>query len=302
MTSKIVVVGSINRDIVVSTGRMPVLGETIQGEGIEYLSGGKGANQAVGVARLGAESVLVGAVGDDFFGQGTLHELEQIGVSTQCIETIAGTPTGVANIYRTLGDNCIVIIPGANGMCTPELVGRYEHEIEQADILLTQLEVPVETVYHALSLAKQSGVTTVLNPAPAQELPEALLQLVDYITPNETEFAALSGYSLDTEAELEKAMLEWKNRYNIQVIVTLGEKGCAYLQSGRMERIPGLKVEVADTTGAGDCFNGALSFGLAQGWELERCLRFAVRASALSVTKFGAQEGMPTYDEVNSHL
>jgi ribokinase len=302
MTSKIVVVGSINRDIVVSTGRMPVLGETIQGEGIEYFSGGKGANQAVGAARLGAESMLIGAVGDDFFGQGTLRELEQSGVSTQCVETIAGTSTGVANIYRTSGDNCIVVIPGANGMCTPELVARYEHEIEQADILLTQLEIPMETVYRALSLAKQSGVTTVLNPAPAQELPEALLQLVDYITPNETEFAALSGYAVDTEAQLEQAMLEWKTRYNIQVIVTLGEKGCAYLQSGRMECIPGIKVQVADTTGAGDCFNGALSFGLAQGWELERCLRFAVRASALSVTKLGAQEGMPTYDEVLSYL
>jgi len=302
MTSKIVVVGSINRDIVVSTNRMPVLGETIQGEGIEYLSGGKGANQAVGAARLGAKSILIGAVGDDFFGQGSLRELEQSGVQTQCVETIEGTPTGVANIYHTSGDNCIVVIPGANGMCTPELVGRYAHEIEQADILLTQLEVPMETVFSALKLAKQFGVTTVLNPAPAQELPEALLQLVDYITPNETEFATLCGHPLETEAQLEQAMIDWKERYNTQVIVTLGEKGCAFLQSGRMASIPAYKVQVADTTGAGDCFNGALSFGLAQGWELERCLKFAVRASALSVTKFGAQEGMPTYEEVISSL
>ncbi|PTM59332.1 ribokinase [Desmospora activa] len=295
---KIAIVGSLNMDLVVSADRMPKVGETIPGTQIHYIPGGKGANQAVGCARLGAEVSIIGALGNDPFGQQIFSSLADDGVNIEAIERMDDIPTGIASIIHTATDNCIIVVPGANDRCTTDLVSKHQREISSASVLLLQLEVPLDTVRHALVIAKKSGVKTILNPAPAKELTEEILQLVDYLTPNETEFEQLCGYSANTEEELEQAMREWENRYHHRLILTRGEKGCSYLVNGRLRTIPTPEVEVVDTTGAGDAFNAALACGIGQGWRVEQSVRFAIKAASHSVTKFGAQSGMPIRDEV----
>lgn len=294
----IAVVGSLNMDLVVTAERMPKVGETILGDNIHYIPGGKGANQAVGCARLGAEVGMIGALGDDPFGQEIFHNLTDQGVKTGAIERLKGVSTGIASIVHTPEDNCIIVVSGANDRCTIELVSKYQGEIEGADVLLLQLEIPLDSVYRALVIAEGSGGATILNPAPARELTPEILERVDYLTPNETEFEQLSGCSAKTEDELEQKMLEWENRYRQRVILTRGDKGCSYLHNQRLQTIPAPKVGVVDTIGAGDAFNAALAFGIGQGWTVERSVRFAVTAASLSVSKFGAQSGMPTLEEV----
>ncbi|WP_040949793.1 ribokinase [Gorillibacterium massiliense] len=302
---RIAVVGSLNLDLVVSAERMPQAGETITGESIHYIPGGKGANQAVACARLGAHVDMIGAVGDDSFGSSMLAELEKNGVSTGTVSRLTNTPTGIASILHTRQDNCIVIVPGANGKVTPGLVEQAAETIRQADILLVQLEIPLDAVEAALRIARSAGVRTVLNPAPARNLPAELLELADYFTPNETEFAfyresiPANSTPPEAEADWQNGLAEWARHYGHTVILTRGREGASYLQDGSSVTIPAPIVQAVDTTGAGDCLNGALGFGLASGWSLEQSLRFAVRAASLSVTKFGAQAGMPTFSEVN---
>lgn len=297
---RIAVVGSLNMDMVVSTERMPTIGETISGKTIHYIPGGKGANQAVGCARLGAEVHMIGAIGDDMFGFEMMSNMQDNGIRTDGIGIIEQTPTGIASILHTSEDNCIVIIPGANGAMTPSRVEQSASFIKQADLLLVQLEIPLESVYAALRIAKSAGVRTVLNPAPARDLPEDLLMLADYITPNETEFASLGGFkeSEGQDAWLE-GLAEWEQRYGHKVILTRGKHGASYWKDGAVITIPAPKVEVVDSTGAGDCLNAAFGFGLASGWSLEQSLEFAVKAASLSVTKFGAQAGMPSIEEID---
>lgn len=304
---RIVVVGSLNMDLVVSTARMPLVGETIKGQSIHYIPGGKGANQAVGCARLGADVHMVGAVGDDLFGRQIYSEMEQAGVSMEHVAIIPAVPTGTATIIHTNKDNCIVIVPGANDWVTPDRVESSRTMIEQADVLLVQLEIPLESVERALQIARSAGVRTVLNPAPAQSLTTELIKLADYVTPNETEFALLGGSDITGEKEfwqelkledLKASMLVWQERYDNTIIVTRGVHGASYYIEGQLQTVPALEVEAVDTTGAGDCLNAALGFGLALGWNLELSLTFAVRAASVSVTRFGAQAGMPTREEV----
>lgn len=299
MEKKIVVVGSINMDIVISAERMPKMGETILGQGVAYLPGGKGANQAVAIARLNGDVKLVGAVGDDQFGNRLLKDLTNNQVDIQYVSQVNNAATGIANIYRVNPDNCITVIPGANFKLTPAcMTEEIEKGISEADVVLTQLEIPMETIQYVLEIAKSHGVKTVLNPAPAQDLSKSLLGLVDYLTPNETEFEALVGSSFSTEAELQEQMAAWQDKYEHTLIITLGEKGCAYLENGKLVVVPPPKVDAVDTTGAGDAFNGALTYGLAAGWPLSKLVSFAVAVSSKAVTKFGAQEGMPFYDEL----
>ncbi|KAB2333100.1 ribokinase [Cytobacillus depressus] len=301
MNQTIVVVGSLNMDMVISAKRMPKLGETILGESIYYLPGGKGANQAVGIAKLGGDVKMVGAVGEDSFSDAILDQLHHYKVDTEHIERIPNAATGVASIFHTESDNCITVIPGANYSFTSNrITKRIEQIIAQAKVLLVQLEIPLETVQYVLSIAKQHGVKTILNPAPAQHLTPQLLALADYITPNETELEVLLGFQIASEQELEKAMKDWQEKYNNTLIVTLGEKGSAYLDNKSIKIIPSEKVKVVDTTGAGDSFNAALAFGIASDWPLDQAVSFAVKASGQSVTKFGAQEGMPYYEEVSA--
>lgn len=286
-------------DLVVSSKRMPLVGETIQGESIHYIPGGKGANQAVGCARLGARVTMVGAVGEDGFGQQIIREMEQNGVSTEAIARLEGVPTGTATILHSPEDNCIVIVPGANGHVTPEMVERYRPVIAASDLVLVQLEIPLESVEHALRIARESGVTTVLNPAPAQPLMEELLALADWVTPNETEFEALlGGTSLLSDEAIAEEMARWEARTGNRLLVTLGKRGACYLENSELQVAGARAVVPVDTTGAGDCLNAAFSCGIASGQPVYDALSFAVRAATLSVTRFGAQAGMPTRHEV----
>lgn len=305
---RIAVVGSLNLDIVVSAERMPLPGETLTGKAIHYISGGKGANQAVACARLGAHVEMIGAVGDDSFGRSMLEELEKTGVSTGNIARLANTPTGVASIVHTPEDNSIIIVPGANAGVSAEQVERAAATIRAADVLLVQLETPLEGVEAALAIARQAGVRTILNPAPARSLPPEVLAMADYFTPNETEFAFYCNLlepqapvpetAETAESDWQTELTRWSRHFRHTVILTRGREGASYLQAGHPFTVAAPSVSAVDTTGAGDCLNGALGFGLATGWPLEQTLRFAVRAASLSVTRFGAQAGMPTYEEV----
>ncbi|MET3574957.1 ribokinase [Bhargavaea ullalensis] len=298
MDRRVAVVGSLNMDLITRTARLPKIGETILGESIDYLPGGKGANQAVAAARLGCRVDMVGAVGADAFGDVLIAGLEEDGIETGSVRR-TDVPTGIANIFSVGGDNCITVVPGANGTVTPDsLDDKAMAAIREADVVILQMEIPVETVTHVLAEAKKAGVRTILNPAPAQVLPDSLLADVDYLTPNETEFELLAGRRFSSDLELEVLMKEWEDRHGHALIVTLGERGCTFLEDGRMATIAPPKVKAVDTTGAGDCFNGALASGIAQEWPLRRSLEFAVAASSLAVTKFGAQAGMPTLEDV----
>ncbi|WP_438445379.1 ribokinase [Gorillibacterium sp. sgz5001074] len=301
MTPNIVVVGSLNMDIVVTMDRMPHKGETVHGRAVHYVPGGKGANQAAAAARLGAAVTMIGAVGDDAFGGRLTSGLQAFGVDTSYVRVMDGMETGTAHILHTAEDNCIVVVPGANGRLSPEDIRRCSGIISRADVLITQLEVPLETVREALRLAREAGVRTILNPAPAVRLPEELLKLVDVLTPNETEFAFLSGRPVaESEEALREDLAAWQDRYGGRVVVTRGPAGSSYLEEGELRTASSLQVEVADTTGAGDAFNGALGFCLASGKSFGEAAVFACRAGSLSVTKFGAQGGLPSLTEVRA--
>lgn len=299
--NRIVVVGSLNMDLVVSSPRIPEIGETISGHDFHTIPGGKGANQAVGCAKLGADVAMLGAVGDDAYGKALLESLRSHGVNTDNVAVVEKN-TGIASIIHTATDNCIIVVPGANAAFDTERLVSLEPQIAQAGVLLVQLEIDIKTVERALEVAKRGGVTTILNPAPAASLPERLLRLADFVTPNETELEVLCGREIGSEAELELALADWSGRYGGQLIVTRGAIGCSYLCEGRLRTVPALSVEVVDTTGAGDAFNGALAHCLAQGWPLEKAVPFAVTTSSLSVTRFGAQAGMPVLKEVLDRL
>jgi ribokinase len=296
----IVVVGSLNMDLVISTPRLPKLGETIAGTQIQTMPGGKGANQAVGCSKLGARVTMIGCVGTDNFGEQIIKQLGEYGVDTHSI-SICDKPTGSAAIFHTPNDNCIVIIPGANDLLNSEVVRSFDSLIQEADLLLVQLEIPLESTQLALKIAHDAGVLTVLNPAPARELPIELLKFVDYLTPNESEFELLSGAIYDSEEALQAEIVKWQQEYGPQLLITRGKIGVSYLLGGELQTSPAPKVEVVDTTGAGDCFNSAFCYCIAIGYSVKEAVAFAVEAASLSVTKFGAQNGMPNRDEVTNY-
>jgi ribokinase len=288
-------------DLVVSAHRIPEIGETISGHDFHTIPGGKGANQAVGCAKLGADVAMLGAVGNDSYGKAIVESLLSYGVATDNIAILADK-TGIASIIHTSTDNCIIVVPGANAAFDTERLAALEPQIARAGVLLVQLEIDIKTVERALEVAKSNGVTTILNPAPAVSLPERMLRLADFVTPNETELEVLCGHKISGEAELEQVLAGWNERYGGQLIVTRGAAGCSYYSEGRLHTVPALSVEVVDTTGAGDAFNGALAHCLAQGWPMEKAVPFAVATSSLSVTRFGAQAGMPRLQEVLERL
>jgi ribokinase len=294
-TPRVVVIGSLNMDIVVEADRPPQLGETVMGKHVHFIPGGKGANQAVASARLGARTYMIGAVGSDAFGTELLQALQRDGVDTGAVKMVADAPTGVASILLAQGDNQIVVVAGANGHCSPEDIDRHVDVIREADVVLLQLEIPLETVQHAASVAKQLGKTVVLNPAPARELPDSLLRQVDVIIPNQSELYLLAG----TESNLETAMRRLLDRGVQTVITTLGSEGAAYLQGKEtLGRVPSHKVSVVDTTGAGDAFNAGFAYALASGRTIGEAVAFAGKVAALAVTRLGAQDGMPTLRQV----
>jgi ribokinase len=291
---KITIIGSINMDLVTSTTQIPKVGETVLGYSFHTIPGGKGANQAVAAARLGTDVTMIGAVGDDSFGKTLVEHLTNEGINTESILKVEDNSTGIASIILWEADNSIIVVPGANNHITPEVIERHEDKIINSNILLVQLEIPLESVNRAVELAKKHGIRTILNPAPIQKLPKDLLEMVDFVTPNEHEQALLFASIDGTDQELEKL--------KEKCIVTKGSKGVMIYKNGEKVEIPSIQVEAVDTTGAGDSFNGALATALCEGLEIEEACRFANVVGAISVTKLGAQTGMPTKKEVEEFL
>lgn len=289
---KITVIGSINMDLVTKTERVPQIGETLLGEAFYTIPGGKGANQAVAAARLGADVTMVGCVGEDAFGRELIAHLEGESINTGQIATASGASTGIASITLSGGDNSIIVVPGANFLITPEFVEKQEEVIADSDMILLQLEIPMESVEKAAQLANKHDVKVILNPAPFQTIPDNLMEQVDYLTPNEHEYNLLLSCGWPEQK---------KERFIKKCIVTQGARG-VHIYAGAQAEIPAFQVEAVDTTGAGDTFNGALAYSLGQGMDLQEACRFANAAAALSVTKLGAQGGMPTRFEVNQFL
>ncbi len=300
MTVRIVVVGSFNADLTAYVARVPGPGETVWGWGFATGPGGKGSNQAVAASRLGAEVSFVGRIGQDQFAAVALSLWKQEGVRADFVVQDPKHATGIASILvDERGENRIVVVPGANLALSKGDVDAAEAVIAQADVLLTQLEIEDSVVEHALRMAKAKGVRTVLNPAPARPLSAEILQLVDYLTPNETELQALGHASgKSTEAAARSILVS-----NTQAVVaTLGAEGAHCVRRREAARVPGYSVEVADTTGAGDAFNGALAVALAEGKTLPESVAFANAAAALCVTRPGAASSMPRRDEVEALL
>jgi ribokinase len=295
----IVVVGSINMDLVTSTPCIPLVGQTLIGTDFTTTPGGKGANQAVAVARLGYPVHMIGAVGEDGFAQALLDNLNEAGVATEAVTRVAG-PSGVAPIIvAENGENSIVVVPGANGKMTPAIVEKHADLIRSAGMVLCQLELPLETVSHILGMCAEAGVPVMLDPAPAAELPDSVWGQIAWFTPNETEAALYIGKVGATE-EASKRLLA---RGLKGVVLKRGSEG-AYvaIAGGEAKWVRSFRVEAVDTVAAGDCFNGAFAVALLEGRDPWTAARFASAAAAISVTRRGAQASMPTRAEVDAFI
>ena len=304
MPKKIVVVGSINIDLVTSVLRMPREGETVFGTGFAIYSGGKGANQAVAAARLGAEVRMVGMLGNDTFGEQLRVLLETEGVLVDSVGTVVGPSGSALIIVSAQGHNSIVVISGANAGLGPGTIDQYQAELKDAAIILTQLETPLETVERLAELAVKFEVPLILDPAPARILPEHLLKNVAWLTPNESEtITLLNGMGISLQEPIKpvvaaKHLLKSGVR---NVLLKLGPKG-VFMAGKDVEpvHVPPFSVEPADTTAAGDAFNGGFAFALSTGMKAFDAARFANAVAAVSVTRIGAQPSMPTYAEVSA--
>lgn len=278
----IYVIGSMSVDLVTQASRLPRKGETILGESFFMTNGGKGANQAVSAARLGARVHMVGCVGDDSFAEMILSNLKDNNVNVSNVESVTHCASGTAHITLAENDNSIIVVPSANGKVTNTLVDKVIDEMTNDSIILLQNEIPKPVIEHIIEKAYEKGITTVYNPAPFIEIDKALLSKVSYFTPNETEVKDMFGEGFETLIA----------DYPKQMIVTLGDKGATYYDD-ELINIPGIKAEVVDTTGAGDTFNGALAVALSEDMSLSEALQFANRAASISVGGLGAQGGMP---------
>jgi len=297
----ILVVGSANMDLVVRAGRFPAPGETIFGEGFAMHPGGKGANQAVCAAKLGGNVLFIGKVGSDMFGGSLAAGMRRDGVRLEHLLVDGKSPTGTALItVDARAQNEIIVISGSNMRLLPRDIRRASRAFEGAGVLLLQLEVPLDTVAEAARMARRRGITVVLNPAPARQIPRALLALVDYLTPNETELGQLAGMSVTGLPSAVRASRALLDRGVKEIVVTLGPRGALHVGGGTFRRYSALRVKPVDTTGAGDAFNGALAFALAEGKGLPDAIPFANAVAALSVTRPGAQGSMPSMREVRA--
>ncbi len=283
---KIAVIGSINMDLTAKAERHPGKGETVSGRELQYIPGGKGANQAVAAARLGGNVAMFGCVGEDAFADRLVENLRCNGVDASHISRISGESSGIAMITVAEGDNSIVVIPGANEFVTPGYLEERKSAILEADIIVLQNEIPMESVEYAAAIGRETGKVVIYNPAPVVPLPQRILENISYIIPNEHEVSLLFPGNNDLDSLLEKQ--------GGKLIVTLGAEGAAAWADGHILRIPTRPARVVDTTGAGDTFNGAFAFGLASGYSVEEALRFANVAASLSTEKYGAQGGMPS--------
>lgn len=299
MPAKVVVVGSLNMDLVTRAPRLPRAGETLIGESFATVSGGKGANQAVAVARLGAQVSMVGCVGNDAYGDQLRAALLAEQIDCQAVVSVEGSSGVALIVVDDSSQNAIVIIAGANGQLTPDVVAAYDSVLRGADVIVCQLEVPMQTVGHVLKRGRELGKTVILNPAPATgPLPEEWLACVDYLIPNESEASALSGLLVDS---LESAQLAARRLIAAgagKVIITLGAQGLLFANGQSVAHFPSSRVKAVDTTAAGDTFVGGFAAALASGQDEVQAIRFGQVAAALSVTRLGAQPSIPSLSDV----
>ena len=297
----IVVVGSLNMDLVMRTPRVPAAGETLTGHGFDTLPGGKGANQAVACARLGGRAAMIGLVGDDGFGAALCQGLGADGVDVAGVRRTAAAGTGVAVILvEDSGENRILLAPGANGLLRAGDIDRAAAQIRGAAMLIVQLEIPMDAVRRAVAIAHEAGVPVLLNPAPAADLPEGLLAQVSLLVPNETEAALLSGLPGRGAAGALAAARVFRKRGAERVVVTLGELGALVVDADGERHLPAQVVRAVDTTAAGDTFIGALAVALVEGQGLDAAVALGQRASAVCVTRPGAQPSIPHRHELRS--
>ena len=302
MMKKCAVIGSINTDMVARTPRFPAQGESIIGSVFRTEFGGKGANQAIALARLGAEVCMAGKVGDDLFGKKYLEHLIEEKVNVDCVAVETGETTGVADIWvADSGENSIISIPGANAKCDLDWLNAALKRLSDCDIFLLQLEIPHETVGAALKKLCEMGKTVILDPAPAVLLPAEWLARADYITPNETELEILTG-DLPKNATVEARIRRLVGESNRMVIHKRGAEGAFIGTKDGVLPVSGFKVKAVDTTAAGDTFNAGLAAGLAMGKPIEECVRLANAAGALAVTALGAQGCMPTLEMIRERF
>lgn len=295
MRGGILVIGSMNMDLVVQTSDLPQKGETVVGDNFAQAPGGKGANQALAAAKLGAEVEFIGACGNDDFGDQLISSLNKGGVETENIYRLE-TNTGIANItVESDGDNRIIIIPGANNKLSPELISVHEKKIEEAELILLQLEIPLQTITEIINLAAKYETRVLLDPAPVKEIPDDIYQKVDYLLPNEGELDSLVPKLDDSKAKMERLLKLGVEK----ILLTKGPAGVSYYSREEVKDYKAPEVEAVDTTAAGDAFAGGFAYGLYQGWSEERAIKFASQVAALSVTVKGAQPSLPTAQEVN---
>ncbi|EOO23923.1 ribokinase [Bacillus cereus BAG1X2-3] len=287
----IAVVGSISMDLVAVSKKRPKAGETVIGEAFHTIPGGKGANQAVAAARLGANVAMVGAVGNDDYGTVVRKNLENERIFIDYVVPVTYRTTGIAHIVLAEEDNSIVVVQGANALVNKSVVDRSKDLLVKADMVVLQLEIPLETVKYVLAICEEHNIPVMLNPAPAQVLSEEILEKATYITPNEHECRIVLD---DFTSPIEDLLAKYPNK----LLMTEGSNGVRFHNGTEIVHVPSIAVDVVDTTGAGDTFNGALAVALSEGETLQKAIRFANIAGGLSVTKLGAQGGMPTRDRV----
>ena len=301
---RVVVVGSANMDLVVRCSRIAAPGETVLGGQFMTAPGGKGANQAVAAARLGGDVSLVGRIGNGYFGDELLRALVADGIHTDFLQRDSRRRTGVALIsVDAQGQNAITVAPGANSLVNQQDIEAARERIAEADMLIIQLEIPLETVTFAIEFARSLNTRVLLNPAPMQytdPLPAYLLRKVDVLTPNEYEAAALLGCETPEGLDMADVAQQLHGIGIPQVVVTLGEKGCVIATDEGVLHVPARHVTPVDTTAAGDCFTGALAVGLGEGRPLREAVDFATKAAAIAVTREGAQLSLPTRAELLS--
>ena len=303
MKNKVVVVGSYNTDMTIKSKKLPGPGETVIGGHFSTGGGGKGANQAIAAARIGAEVTFVARVGNDLLGSEGIKRLNEEHINTKYIYRDNELPTGVAFIVvDDKGENSIVVASGANANLSPTDIESASDEISSADILLIQLESPIESVYASIKSAHDNGVTVILNPAPAQELDNHILRYVDIITPNIVEAEMLTGIKVTDVNSLQSIVNRFFDYGINDVIITLGSKGYFAGSHDAMKIIPALNVAPIDTTGAGDVFSGSLAAFLSEGMTIEKAARMANAAASVSVTRLGAQDGAPKRVEIENFV
>jgi len=299
--AKIVVIGSCNTDMVVSSPKMPVPGETVMGGEFAIIPGGKGANQAVSAARAKGQVSFIAKVGNDDFGRNAIagYKVDNIDISNIFIDPIKPTGIAVIIVEENSGQNSIVVASGANGNLCVNEIKEVKNIIIEADVLLIQLEIPLEVVHYCLKICNQNGVTTILNPAPAKSLSDEILSFVDIITPNESEIQILTGINPNETSQIKKAVACLLEKVNKAVILTLGDKGVYFAsKNGDEGFISTTKVEAIDTTAAGDVFNGYLATFVASGKNYRDAIYLANKAAAISVTRKGAQPSIPYIQEI----